>query len=58
MEDEKEALLLAKKKIREKRVAAVDANGVLMRDLKATALWISIAVGVVVVMAILERTLF
>jgi hypothetical protein len=49
---------LAKKRVKEKRVAAVDEHGVLMRDLKSTALWIIISVGVVAVLALMERTLF
>jgi hypothetical protein len=49
---------LAKKRVKEKRVAAVDEHGVLMRDLKSTALWIMISVGVVAVLALMERTLF
>ncbi|MGX9708404.1 hypothetical protein SAMN06265361_11127 [Laceyella tengchongensis] len=49
---------MAKKRVKEKRVAAVDEHGVLMRDLKSTALWIMISVGVVAVLALMERTLF
>jgi hypothetical protein len=49
---------LAKKRVKEKRVAAVDEHGVLMRDLKSTALWIIISMGVVAVLALMERTIF
>jgi hypothetical protein len=49
---------LAKKKTQTKRVASIDPNGILVRDLKGTAIWIGVAAVVVAVLAVLERTLF
>jgi hypothetical protein len=49
---------LAKKKKKEPRVAAVDPVAVLVRDLKSTALWIGIAVGVVAILAVIQQTIF
>lgn len=46
---------MAKKQKKERRVASVDAMGILTRDLKGTALWVAISVGAVaVLMAVLK----
>ncbi|WP_170840009.1 hypothetical protein [Lihuaxuella thermophila] len=49
---------MAKKKKKEPRIAAVDPVTVLVRDLKSTVLWIGIAIGVVAVLAVIQRTVF
>ncbi|MBA4495471.1 hypothetical protein ACFO25_19365 [Paenactinomyces guangxiensis] len=49
---------LAKKKKKEPRVAAVDPVGILIRDLKSTALWVGVAVGVTVALAVIQRIIF
>jgi len=49
---------LAKKKAKEKRVASVDAMGILTRDLKQIVLWIVISIGIVAVLAVLQRMLW
>ncbi|MBD1373366.1 hypothetical protein IC620_13510 [Hazenella sp. IB182357] len=48
---------MARKRKKEKRVASVDAVGVLERDLKNTALWIGISVIVVAVAATITRVI-
>ncbi|MGA8943291.1 MAG: hypothetical protein WB502_11360 [Thermoactinomyces sp.] len=50
---------MAKKRTRQKqkRVAEVGPHGVLVRDLKATALWIGIGLLVITLLAVIERTL-
>ncbi|TCS92797.1 hypothetical protein [Hazenella coriacea] len=49
---------MAKKKVKIKRVAEVDANGVLMRDMKQTAIWITVAIVVTGILAVAQKNLF
>jgi hypothetical protein len=48
---------VARKKKKETRVASVDANGIFMREVKGTALWVIISLGIVSVLAVLKYTL-
>jgi hypothetical protein len=48
---------LAKKRKAERRVASVDAMGILMRDLKKAALWVVVSVGAVSLLAVAWRWL-
>lgn len=47
-------LTMAKKKKKEPRVASVDANGILVRDLRATGIWLVVItiVGIAAGMAV------
>ncbi len=49
----------AKKRARQKqkRVAEVGPHGVLVRDLKATALWIGVGLFAIILLVIIERML-
>lgn len=49
---------LAKKKVKVKRVASVDANGVLMRDMRQTAIWVGIALVVSGILAVVQKSIF
>lgn len=50
---------MAKKRTRQKqkRVAEVGPHGVLVRDLKGTALWMGIGLLAIILLVIVERTL-
>lgn len=49
---------LARKREKVKRVASVDAMGILMRDLKQIGLWTLISLGVVAILVVLQRAIF
>jgi hypothetical protein len=48
---------VARKKAKAKRVASVDAQGILVRDLKGTLLWIIVAAAVTAVLATAWQTM-
>ncbi|MBA4543364.1 MULTISPECIES: hypothetical protein [Thermoactinomyces] len=48
---------MARKKAKAKRVASVDAQGILVRDLKGTLLWIIVAAAVTAVLATAWQTM-
>jgi hypothetical protein len=46
---------MAKKRKKEHRVAEVDANGLLVRDLKGVVVWLVISIGIASVLALIQN---